>query len=164
MSMESEDRALKFIMLFSFIGLIDALYLSYLHHLISQGAGCPTENLPGLDCGKVLASDQAKLLGIPVAWLGVIGFLMLIVLSLDRYLNMDLERTYYNKIFLPITGVIGVIFGSYLTYAEAFIINEWCPFCVVAFILTIAATYFSMTEYGVDIKELISNYGIEKKT
>ena len=77
---------------------------------------------------------------------------------------MDLERTYYNKIFLPITGVIGVIFGSYLTYAEAFIINEWCPFCVVAFILTIAATYFSMTEYGADIKELISNYGIEKKT
>ena len=79
---------------------IISLYLSYLHHLISQGAGCPTENLPGLDCGVVLASEQAKLFGIPVAWLGVIGFLMLIGLSLDRYLNMDLERTYYNKINL----------------------------------------------------------------
>ena len=73
MSMESEDRSLKIIMLISFIGLIDAIYLSYLHHLISQGAGCPTENLPGLDCGVVLASDQAKLFGIPVAWLGVVG-------------------------------------------------------------------------------------------
>ena len=61
MSMESEDRSLKFIMFISFLGLIDALYLSYLHHLISQGAGCPTENLPGLDCGVVLASEQAKL-------------------------------------------------------------------------------------------------------
>ena len=156
MSMESEDRSLKFIMLFSIIGLIDASYLSYLHHLISQGAGCPTENLPGLDCGVVLVSDQAKLLGIPVAWLGVVGFLMLIGLSLDRYLNMDLERTRYNKILLPVTGVIGVIFGSYLTYAEAFIIHEWCPFCVVAFILTIAATYFCINEYGSDVKELIS--------
>ena len=106
--MESEDRSLKFIMFISFLGLIDALYLSYLHHLISQGAGCPTENLPGLDCGVVLASEQAKLFGIPVAWLGVVGFLMLIGLSLDRYLNMDLERTYYNKILLPFTGVIGV--------------------------------------------------------
>ena len=113
--MESEDRSLKIIMFISFIGLIDATYLSYIHHLISQGAGCPTENLPGLDCGVVLVSDQAKLFGIPVAWLGVVGFLMLIGLSLDRYLNMDLERTYYNKILLPITGVIGVIFGSYLT-------------------------------------------------
>ena len=164
MSMESEDRSLKFIMFISFIGFIDAVYLSYLHHLISQGAGCPTENLPGLDCGLVLVSDQAKLLGIPVAWLGVVGFLMLFALSLDRFLNMDLERTYYNKILLPITGVIGVIFGSYLTYAEAFIIHEWCPFCVVAFILTIAATYFTITEYGNDIKELINKNGIEKET
>ena len=164
MSIESEDKALKRIMFISFIGLIDAIYLSYLHLLISQGAGCPTENLPGLDCGVVLASDQAKLFGIPVAWLGVVGFLMLIGLSLDRYLNMDLERTYYNKILLPFTGVIGVIFGSYLTYAEAFIIHEWCPFCVVAFILTIAATYFCINEYGSDIKELISKDGIEKKT
>ena len=104
MSMESEDRSLKIIMFISLIGLIDAIYLSYLHHLISQGAGCPTENLPGLDCGVVLASDQAKLFGIPVAWLGVVGFLMLIGLSLDRYLNMDLERTYYNKICLLYTS------------------------------------------------------------
>ena len=164
MSIESEDKSLKWIMIISFIGLIDAIYLSYLHHLVSAGAGCPTQDLPGLDCGVVLASDQAKLFGIPVAWLGVVGFLMLIALSLDRYLNMDLERTYYNKILLPITGLIGVVFGSYLTYAEAFIIHEWCPFCVVAFILTIAATFFCITEYGHEIKELINKNGIEKET
>ncbi len=93
MSIESEDRSLKWIMIISFIGLIDAIYLSYLHHLVSAGEGCPTQDLPGLDCGVVLASDQAKLFGIPVAWLGVVGFLFLIGLSLDRYLNMDLERT-----------------------------------------------------------------------
>ena len=89
MSIESEDKSLKWIMVISFIGLIDAIYLSYLHHLVSTGGGCPTQDLPGLDCGVVLVSDQAKLFGIPVAWLGVIGFLMLIALSLDRYLNMD---------------------------------------------------------------------------
>tara|TARA_B100001559_G_scaffold203967_1_gene170839 strand:+ start:242 stop:736 length:495 start_codon:yes stop_codon:yes gene_type:complete len=164
MSIESEDKALKWIMFISFIGLIDAIYLSYLHHLVSAGAGCPTQDLPGLDCGVVLASDQAKLLGVPVAWLGVIGFLMLIVLSLDRYLNMDLERTKYNKILLPITGIIGVNFGLYLTYAEAFIIHEWCPFCLIAFGLTLAATFFCITEYGHEVKELISNNGIQKKT
>ena len=70
---------------------------------------------------------------------------------------------YYNKILLPITGVIGVIFGSYLTYAEAFIIHEWCPFCVVAFVLTIAATFFCITEYGSEIKELINKNGIEEE-
>ena len=164
MGVDSEDKALMRIMFISFIGLIDAVYLSYLHHLVSAGGGCPTQDLPGLDCGVVLASDQAKLFGIPVAWLGVIGFLMLIVRSLDRYLNMDLERTKYNKILLPITGIIGVIFGLYLTYAEAFIIHEWCPFCLIAFGLTSAATFFCITEYGHEVKELISNNGIQKKT
>ena len=154
MSIESEDKTLTRVIFISVLGLIDAIYLSYLHHLVSTGGGCPTQDLPGLDCGVVLASDQAKLLGIPVAWLGVIGFLMLIILSLDRYLNMDLERTYYNKILLPITGIIGVIFGLYLTYAEAFIIHEWCPFCLIAFGLTLAATFFAVKTYGFGIREL----------
>ena len=161
MSIESEDKALTRIIFISFLGLIDAVYLSYLHHLVSAGGGCPTQDLPGLDCGVVLASDQAKLLGIPVAWLGVIGFLMLIILSLDRYLNMDLERTYYNKILLPITGIIGVVFGSYLTYAEAFIIHEWCPFCLIAFGLTLGATFFSLKTYGSSLREFIGgNNGV----
>ena len=154
MTIESEDKTLTRVIFISVLGLIDAIYLSYLHHLVSTGGGCPTQDLPGLDCGVVLASDQAKLLGIPVAWLGVIGFLMLIILSLDRYLNMDLERTYYNKILLPITGIIGVIFGLYLTYAEAFIIHEWCPFCLIAFGLTLAATFFAVKTYGFGIREL----------
>ena len=101
MESEKEDRTLAIIMILSIIGLIDSIYLSYLHHLVSSGGGCPTENLPGLDCGVVLASDQAKLLGIPVAWLGILGFVGLFGLSLDRFLNMDLERTYYNTILLP---------------------------------------------------------------
>ena len=125
MDAEQEDRTLTIIMILSIIGLIDAIYLSYLHHLVDGGGGCPTQDLPGLDCGVVLASPQAKLLGIPVAWLGVVGFVMLFSLSFDRYLNMDKERTYYNTLLLPVTGIIGTAFGVYLTYAEAFIIHQW---------------------------------------
>ena len=115
MDIEQEDRTLKIIMLLSVIGLIDSIYLSYLHHLVAGGGGCPTQNLPGLDCGVVLASEQAKLFGIPVAWLGVLGFIGLFGLSLDRYLNMDQNRTHYNILLLPIIGLIGTGFGTYLT-------------------------------------------------
>jgi len=153
MSVEQEDRTLKIIMFISFIGMIDSIYLSYLHHLVADGGGCPTQNLPGLDCGIVLASSQSKLLGFPVAWFGVLGFLTFITLALDRYLNMDLERTYYNILLLPVIGLIGTVFGIYLTYVEAFIIHQWCPFCLIAFGLTLAATFFSLREYGTDLKE-----------
>ena len=61
MDIEKEDRALRAIMIISIIGLIDSVYLSYLHHLVAGGGGCPTQDLPGLDCGVVLASEQAKL-------------------------------------------------------------------------------------------------------
>ena len=118
MDAEQEDRTLTIIMILSIIGLIDATYLSYLHHLVDGGGGCPTQDLPGLDCGVVLASPQAKLLGIPVAWLGVVGFVMLFSLSFDRYLNMDKERTYYNTLLLPVTGIIGTVFGVCLLYTS----------------------------------------------
>ncbi len=155
MDVEQEDRTLRIIMIISFIGMIDSIYLSYLHHLIDGGGGCPTQNLPGLDCGVVLASSQSKLLGFPVAWFGVLGFIGLFGLSLDRYLNMDLERTYYNTILLPVTGLIGTFFGIYLTYAEAFIIHEWCPFCLIAFALTLGATFFALKAYGHVLKDVI---------
>jgi len=155
MDTEQEDRTLIIIMILSIIGLIDSIYLSYLHLLVAGGGGCPTQNLPGLDCSVVLASEQAKFLGIPVAWLGVLGFVGFFVLSLDRYLNMDLERTYYNTILLPLTGLVGTAFGIYLTYAEAFIIEQWCPFCLIAFGLTLGATFFSLRTYGSSLKEFI---------
>jgi len=158
MDMEKEDRALRAIMIISIIGLIDSVYLSYLHHLVAGGGGCPTQDLPGLDCGVVLASEQAKLFGIPVAWLGILGFIGLFGLSLDRFLNMDLERTYYNTILLPLTGLIGTVFGIYLTYAEAFIIHEWCPFCLIAFALTLGATFFALKTYG---HELVGHTAIQ---
>jgi uncharacterized membrane protein len=151
MDVEQEDRTLRIIMIISFIGMIDSIYLSYLHHLVDGGGGCPTQNLPGLDCGVVLASSQSKLLGLPVAWFGVLGFVGLFGLSFDRYLNMDLERTYYNTILLPVTGLIGTVFGIYLTYVEAVILEEYCPFCLIAFALTLGATFFALKTYGPEL-------------
>ena len=161
METEQEDRALLTIMALSILGLIDSLYLTYLHHLVAEGGGCPTQYLPGLDCGEVLASDQSELLGIPVAWFGVLGFISLFSLALDRYLNMDLKRTHYNILLLPLIGLSGSAFGAYLTYAEAFIIHQWCPFCLIAFALTLGATFFALRTYGKELKSYIGgNDGI----
>ncbi|MEC9354512.1 MAG: vitamin K epoxide reductase family protein, partial [Candidatus Thermoplasmatota archaeon] len=86
---QSEETVLRTIMLLALVGLLDSLYLSYLHHLVAGGGGCPTQDLPGLDCGQVLASAEANMVGVPVAWLGVLGFLIVGGLALDRFLNLD---------------------------------------------------------------------------
>jgi len=58
-SPQGEERTLRIIMLLALVGLADSLYLSYLHYLVAGGGGCPTQDLPGLDCGVVLASAQS---------------------------------------------------------------------------------------------------------
>ena len=131
-----EDTALKLVMAAALLGLIDSVYLSYLHHLIvAAGAACPSAGLPGLDCGEVLDSDQAYLLGIPVAWLGLAGFAGMLALALDRFLWADLPRTRYHAAALGGMAAIGTALGCWLTYAELFIIHEVCPFCFTAFVL-----------------------------
>ena len=148
---KSEETALRTIMLLALVGLVDSLYLSYLHHL----GGCPTVNLLGLDCGQVLASPQATLLGVPVAWLGVLGFLLVGGLALDRFLNLDKERTLLNRQLLPLVGLGGCALGAWLTYAEAFIIKQWCPFCLLAFGLTLALTGVALRSYGNDLRAML---------
>ena len=148
---KSEETALRTIMLLALVGLVDSLYLSYLHDL----GGCPTVNLLRLDCGQVLASPQATLLGVPVAWLGVLGFLLVGGLALDRFLNLDKERTLLNRQLLPLVGLGGCALGAWLTYAEAFIIKQWCPFCLLAFGLTLALTGVALRSYGNDLRAML---------
>ncbi|OIR11974.1 MAG: hypothetical protein BEU05_03375 [Marine Group III euryarchaeote CG-Bathy2] len=154
-SPSGEERALRIIMLLALAGLADSLYLSYLHSLVAGGGGCPTQELPGLDCGQVLASAQASVLGMPVAWLGVLGFLFIGGLALDRFLNLDRERTLLNRRLLPLVGLGGCAFGAWLTYAEAFIIHQWCPFCLLAFGLTLALTGVALRTYADDLRAML---------
>ncbi|MEC8948677.1 MAG: vitamin K epoxide reductase family protein [Candidatus Thermoplasmatota archaeon] len=152
---QSEETVLRTIMLLALVGLLDSLYLSYLHHLVAGGGGCPTQDLPGLDCGQVLASAEANMVGVPVAWLGVLGFLIVGGLALDRFLNLDRERTLLNRQLLPLVGLGGCALGAWLTYAEAFIIKQWCPFCLLAFGLTLALTGVALRAYGDDLRAIL---------
>lgn len=144
----SEDTALKLILVLSLAGVILSAYLTYLHHLVVElGGACPTRNIPGFDCGDVLVSEQAYLLGIPVAWLGVAGFAGLLGVSLDRFLYMDRARTRYHRLLIPGLALSGLALGIWLTLAEAFIIKQFCPFCLTAFGLGIIITLLALAVY-----------------
>jgi len=139
----TEDTALKLVMIAALLGLIDSVYLTYLHHLVVDlGGACPTAGLPGLDCGEVLIWEdgvlweKGALFGlVPVAWLGLAGFAGVIALALDRFLAADLPRTRYHIAALGGMAALGTALGCWLTYLELFVIHEICPFCFTAFVL-----------------------------
>jgi uncharacterized membrane protein len=117
------------------IGLGVAIYLTVIHY-----AGIKPACTAGESCIKVQTSQWSKLAGIPVALIGLIGYIA-IVASL---LAPDREETRLATLGLTLTG-FG--FSAYLTYRELFSIHaicEWCASSAVIMTLLLAA---SVTRY-----------------
>jgi uncharacterized membrane protein len=61
--------------------------------------------------------------GIPVALIGIIGYVGLLVLA-TRY------RNHPSILLIASTGGLG--FALYLTYVEAFVLAVWCILCLLS--------------------------------
>lgn len=73
------------------------------------------------DCGVVNHSPYAELGGVPVAGIGVAGYLLIGVLGLLRRRGMLLAA---------VAG--GFAFALYLTHIEAHVLGVWCLYCVIS--------------------------------
>ena len=113
-------------MVLAVIGLGVAIYLTYVHY-----SGTKPACTAGEACLKVQTSQWSKLAGVPVALIGLIGYIG-IVASL---LAPDREES--RLVTLGLT-LIGFLFSGYLTYRELFSIHAICEWCASsAVILTI---------------------------
>ena len=110
----------------SAIGLIDALYLTWMKitnnpRMCIQGLG---------DCFTVNTSKYSEIAGIPVAVLGAAAYLFLFLILLNEN-RTDFLKTNSVLFVFGIT-LAGTLFSGYLTYIELFILKQICPFCVVS--------------------------------
>lgn len=104
-----------FLLIFSLAGFFDSAYLTILHykHVIPP---CTIS----LGCEKVLTSQFATILGIPLGVFGSLFFLTLIFLLL---LGL-------NKYFKLLT-LAGVVVSLVLLYIQAFILHAYCQYCLL---------------------------------
>lgn len=121
------SRTLRRVMLvLAVVGIGVASYLTYIHY-----AGINPACTAGQSCLKVQTSVWSKVDGVPVALMGLIGY----VAIFGTLLAPDREET--RLATLGIT-LIGVGFSGYLTYRELFSIHAICEWCVSsAVILTL---------------------------
>ena len=120
------DKLRLFLMVGSAIGLIDALYLTWMKitnnpRMCIQGLG---------DCFTVNTSKYSEIAGIPVAVLGAAAYLFLFLILLNEN-RTDFLKTNSVLFVFGIT-LAGTLFSGYLTYIELFILKQICPFCVVS--------------------------------
>jgi uncharacterized membrane protein len=120
-------RALRITMLvLATIGLGLASYLTYVHY-----AGIKPACTAGESCTKVQTSVYSELAGVPVALIGLIGY----VVILGSLLAPETETTRFATVAFT---VVGFGFSCYLTYRELFSIHAICEWCVAsAIVMTI---------------------------
>ena len=121
------SRSLRLVMIaLALIGLGVASYLTYVHY-----AGIKPACTAGESCTKVQTSQYSKLAGVPVALIGLIGYVA-ILLSL---LAPEREE---SRLATAAMTVIGFGFSAYLTGRELWSIHAICEWCVSsAIIMTI---------------------------
>lgn len=108
------------------LGLADAIYLTYVHY-----AGIKPACTAGQSCLKVQTSQWSHVGGVPVALIGLIGYIGIVGSLLWR----DREETRLATLGMTL---IGFGFSAYLTYRELFSIHAVCEWCAgSAVILTL---------------------------
>jgi uncharacterized membrane protein len=119
----TDRRLLIAIVVLCLLGIGDAGYLTYVHY-----AGIKVACLSGSGgCETVQASKYSKLDGIPVAVLGLIGYVTILG---SLAIRGELGRAAGFGVAL-----IGFGFSMYLTYRELFTIHAICQWCVASAVL-----------------------------
>ena len=115
------------------LGLALATYLTIVHY-----AGLKPACTAGQACVKVQTSQWSQLDGVPVALIGLIGYVVILAVLLTP----DREETRLAVLGLT---MVGFGFSAYLTYRELFSIHAICEECatsaVFMTVLLICAVY-----------------------
>ena len=124
--MTGERRLVIAIAVLALLGAGVAGYLTYVHYAHTS-VFCVSG---GASCEKVQSSSYAKLAGVPVALLGLIGYL-----TLGASLAVRGEAGRFAGAFIALAG-FG--FSLYLTYRELFTIKAVCQWCVASAVIMTA--------------------------
>lgn len=116
----------------SLAGLAAAGYLTYEHFTAATTLACPDTG--AINCVKVTTSSYSRVLGIPVAVLGVGYFAAMTFLCLPSVWRASGPGI--ARMRLALSGV-GLLFVLYLIWVELFRVDAICLWCTAVHALTV---------------------------
>jgi uncharacterized membrane protein len=117
------------------LGLALAAYLTYVHY-----SGTRPACTAGDACTKVQTSVYSKIGGVPVALIGLIGYVGIVGSLVVR------DRDEVRLATLVMT-VIGLCFSGYLSYREVFTLKTICEECATSAVLMLLLFIGAATRY-----------------
>lgn len=126
---------------FGLLGFLDATYLTISHyrHVIP-----PCSVVHG--CEQVLTSSYATIVGIPMALIGALYYLSILLCALA---SVEMKREQLLLLTARLTGV-GMAASLYFLALQIFVIHSYCLYCLgsvaTSTLLFIAARFFKKTK------------------
>ena len=113
-------KAIIFLGIIALLGFADATFLTF-EHYSNVIPPCTTTG-----CETVLTSSYAEIFGIPVAVLGALYYLVLLVCFVAH-----LESKKPDLLAWALRGtVVGFIMSMWFLFAQAFILHAFCQYCL----------------------------------
>lgn len=112
------------IVLLALVGLLVATYLWLYKIGVLGELKCGTGS-----CEYVQTSLYAELFGVPVAFIGVVGYVVLFVVGLAG-VQPGLQADRRIATLLAVLATMGFAFTLYLTAIELFVLHAICRWCV----------------------------------
>ena len=114
---------------FAALGVFVSIYLST-KRLTGGSLACTR----WAECDTVNNSVYAKIYGVPVAFIGLAGYLVLLGLALAALeTEGNTQRRLLGLGFVLALGGVG--FSAYLTYIELYVLEAICVWCVISAVL-----------------------------
>lgn len=118
----AKNKLIIYAAIVAFLGFLDASFLT-IEHFKNSIPPCTAGG-----CEAVLTSKYAVILGVPMALLGSLFYLSVIILCL-------LILTNHKKIFLKafyLLAAWGFVFSMFLLGLQAFVIHAYCQYCLLS--------------------------------
>lgn len=131
------------ILLITLAGLADAVYLAIAHYRnftdIAYASFCAVSKT--INCNTVAQSAWSILAGIPIAYWGIGGYLLFLILLLPTLRNRPKTLALYAPLFLLSLSFVGV--SLYLGYISATKIHSYCIMCLVSYLINFLLCYLT---------------------
>src|SRR5262249_35478922 len=114
--------------LLSLLGLADALYLT-IEHVTGQSVRCTITS----GCSEVLSSPYAVVAGIPLAVIGAAAYFTVFSLATLAAFGYRIAGT----LLTPLVVAMFLV-SLWLLYLQAFVIREFCQYCLFSAAVTFA--------------------------
>lgn len=109
------------ILLLSFLGMADTLYLS-----LSKDTGpVPCHITEG--CGDVLTSKYSEVAGVPISWVGFAFYVTVFGVTVFEAFG---EQRVVHLLIWPASAALAS--SAVLVGIQAFVLEAWCEYCLAA--------------------------------